>query len=408
MPLEKSNLYKLKILDSKESKTTFSKLFGPLAEAIQTGSNPCVFGPKPSIENYLVETIDGNTYLNANLMRNQMSGMLYHLQSNGWEEIDFSDSGAARTFFCKASYWFSTYQNHLSKFGEFILPDVKLDYVPQFVIPYEYLPGKLCHWMNRDSKLLESSIKKKIMARGGVAVAKSLDGQHDQSNTLWRISISPMDIFKHSKVRDNQILDVLVILKDLRIVAMSRFSKKMFSSYHIKIALLWCLEERSILSKQQLLDLTLKKLSSSYEQIFLPDFFDETCNLIGHVKKDMAAEIVTSIKSVRKKIHYWLTECQLKQAAFKLSFSDKISHYGFLGTHFLKLVLVLTKKSPSPIKYILWKLWTRQLEQHGWQNHDSVSPGALDHMKKDKQLNILCNKMISSVFDLTLNLIKRR
>ena len=55
MPLEKSNLYKLKILDSNENKTTFSKLFGPLAEAIQTGSNPCVFGPKPSIENYLVE-----------------------------------------------------------------------------------------------------------------------------------------------------------------------------------------------------------------------------------------------------------------------------------------------------------------------------------------------------------------
>ena len=54
MPLEKLNLYKLKILDSNENKTTFSKLFGPLAEAIQTGSNPCVFGPKPSIENYLV------------------------------------------------------------------------------------------------------------------------------------------------------------------------------------------------------------------------------------------------------------------------------------------------------------------------------------------------------------------
>ena len=408
MPLEKSNLYKLKILDSNENKTTFSKLFGPLAEAIQTGSNPCVFGPKPNIENYLVEANDGNTYLNGNLMRNQMTGMLYYLQSNGWEEIDFSESGAARTFFCKASYWFSTYQNHLSKFGECIVPDVKLDYVPQFVIPYEYLPEKLRRWMNRKSKLLDSSIKKKIMARGGVAVAKSLHEQHDQSNILWRISISPMDIFKNSKVCDNQILDVLVILKDLRIVALSRFSKNMFSSYHIKIALLWCLEERSILSKQQLLDLTLEKLSSSYEQIFLPDYFDETCNLIGHVKKEIATEIYTSIKSVRKNIHYWLTECQLKQAALRLSFSEKISHFSLLGTYFLRLVLVLTKTYPSIIKYILWKFWIRQLEQHGWQNDELVSPGLLDRMKKDKQSNILCNKMISSVFDLTLDLIKSR
>ena len=262
--------------------------------------------------------------------------------------------------------------------------------------------------MNRSSKLLESSIKKKIMARGGVAVAKSLHEPQDQSNTLWRISISPMDIFKHSKICDNQILDVLVILKDLRIVALSRFSKKMFSSYHIKIALLWCLEERSILSKQQLLDLTLEKLSSSYEQILLPDYFDETCNLIGHVKKDIATEICTSIKGVRKNIHYWLTECQLKQAALRLSFSEKISHFGFLGTHFLRLVLVLTQTFPSVIKYILWKLWIRQLEQHGWQNDELVSPGVLDRMRKDKQFNILCNKMISSVFDLTLNLIKSR
>ena len=93
---------------------------------------------------------------------------------------------------------------------------------------------------------------------------------------------------------------------------------------------------------------------------------------------------------------------------FRLSFSEKISHFSLLGTYFLRLVLVLTKTYPSIIKYILWKFWIRQLEQHGWQNDELVSPGLLDRMKKDKQSNILCNKMISSVFDLTLDLIKSR
>ena len=79
----------------------------------------------------------------------------------------------------------------------------------------------------------------------------------ENSNITWRISISPMDLLKKDAYSGCNVIDVLVILKDIRVMKFSQFSRKDFGTYHIKSALLWSMEEVSGLRREELFSISL-------------------------------------------------------------------------------------------------------------------------------------------------------
>ena len=174
---------------------------------------------------YLFAGDDGKTYLNSNLMRNQMNGLLGHLKNIKMEERDYSNTGAARTVLLRYCKVINTTCNLWVKFFLSIFPDVEVDYVPQFVIPYEYLPANAKIWHERKSALLTNNLKNKIKCRGGGLVAKYDKDCGENSSMTWRISLSPMDLLHKDAYSGCNVIEVLIILKDIRKVAFSQFCK---------------------------------------------------------------------------------------------------------------------------------------------------------------------------------------
>ena len=234
-------------------------------------------------------------------------------------------------------------------------------------------------------------------------VAKSSNLYTNQeSNTMWRISFSPMDLINESVYSGCNIVDVLVMLKDVRIIALSQFSRSDFSSHHIKICLLWCIEEFEELNRQQLLECILDKLSYFYQIHFLPDFFDKDCNLIGHVKEGVAVELSFKIKEVRKNIDFWFEECAVQQTVLRQCYKEGISTFGSFQTHLLKLFLGLMLKCRFIGNYLFFRISSRYLIRTGWPEDSS----SLLFRNNDPKLKSLCTKMIKAVIDTAINLLK--
>ena len=314
----------MKIKDYETNKDKFKSLFEPFVEQIQTHGNPHFHSPAANFDTYLITSDDGATYINSNIMRDQMDGILHYLKSLGFKEQDFSETGAARTV---------TYD--LSRTLPFF-PDVTMDYVPQFIIPYNYLPKRLKDWYERDSVILTDSIKTRIKDRGGVIVAKS-PKKNDDSETTWRMAISPGDLIREINYSGCNVMDALIILKDLRLVALPQVSKTNISSHHIKTCLLHCIETSQNLSIQQLVNETLNRLSDCYREQNLPDFFDLNCNLIENIDKEVAQEISEKLYEVREKTDDYLDECLIKKRVFKTSLKEKILAHGSLKVNLLRM-----------------------------------------------------------------------
>ena len=234
VPIKNSACYKIKVREFKKNKEKFSNLFEPFVILIQTHGPNDLPNFKPNFAHYLNTLSDEETYINASLMRNQMAGIIHLLKELGFEEKDYSETGAARTTTFSLSKlcvdpdsaW--DFSNIISVF-----PDIEVDYVPQLIIPYEYLPERLHHWYDRDSNLLTDDVKEKIKSRGGVLVAKSAKQQNESSDIAWRLSISPMDLFTKDVYSGCNVIEVLVILKDLRNVGLSKYPKNDLSSYYL-------------------------------------------------------------------------------------------------------------------------------------------------------------------------------
>ena len=389
----------MRINEFEKIKDEFSRAFEPFVISIQTHGMPYVYQAKPNLDTYLVSNEDKKTYINANLMRNQMDGILNYFKILGFKEHDFSNTGAARTVELKTSKLISKTKYQLGSVCNSILPDLKMDYVPQFKIPFEYLPERLRHWTRRSSALLTPAIKHKIKSRGGIAVAKSHNGE--MSKTLWRISISPMDLFNEYSCSNHYVLDALVIFKDLRIVALSRISKYELTSYHIKTALLWCMEEIQEKSRKNIVNVTLLKLSSFFRKKFLPDYFDESCNLIDNVKDDVAIYISVAIEQVLKNINFWVLECQMRQNVMKQTSRENLVTLSSFKAMLIKIGLRSMIKYPFVAKHILIRRISRYLLKQGCPKEDLYALCRTEDVK----LHALCTEMIIALLSATIKLL---
>lgn len=105
----------MKVVEFKKNKETFLRSFKPFVIDIQTHGNPIFYQAKPNLDHYLINASDGETYLNPNLMRNQMDGIIHYLKELGFEEGDYSETGAARTVILKPAQLLSLPTNQNAK-----------------------------------------------------------------------------------------------------------------------------------------------------------------------------------------------------------------------------------------------------------------------------------------------------
>ena len=386
IPLKYStNYYKMRIKDYRTNKDEFSRLFEPFVSAIQTHGNPD-YTPEANFVSYLRTFNDDETYVSSNLMRNQMNGILLYLKSLGFKEEDFSDTGAARTVIYE-----------LSKFCS-LFPDVTMDYVPQFIIPFKYLPERLKEWSNRDSVILTQTIKSKIMAMGGVMVAKSPKQDNKRSEITWRIAISPGELIEEVKYSGCNIMDALIVVKDLRIVALPQIPKSELSSHHIKVCLLWCIENHHNLTVLKLIDGILNRLSECYREHFLPDYFDSECNLIDDIKRDRAQEISVRINEVKENIDDWLRECLKRKNILKISMKQKILAHGVFKVQLLKTCCHIMMKLGFITSFISFRIFNNHIYMKWSPNKDNQSLMAkMIYKDNDPEVRLKFAAMIKSV-----------
>ena len=362
MPINDSGFYKIEVDQTEmNNNNQFSSVFRPYVTSIRTHGAGRVDETHRSTPktNYLVKKDDGKMYLNSNLMRDQMDGLLRHLKNIAMEERDYSNTGAARTVLLRYSKVINTTCNPIVKLFLSMFPDVKVDYVPQFSISYDQLPLKAKTWMNRSSTLLTSELKDKVRSRGGTLVAKYAKDCGEDSSITWRIAISPMDILRKDAYSGCNVIDVLVILKDIRVVALARFSRHDFSTYHIKSGLLWAMDQTPGLNRQELIDVTLKKLSSFYANRHLPDFFIQNCNLIKSVPEQIAKDISDLLEHTRVNFESVIDACKKRQIAFrhdqKSNVAKVITRTCVLRMLVLKIFLTLMKWFPRLSNYVISK-----------------------------------------------------
>ena len=388
-----TNFYKMRVKDYEIDKDKFSGLFEPFVEAIQTHGNP-QYAPKPNFNSYLVKCNDGETYVTSNLMRDQMDGILHYFRSLGFKEEDFSETGAARTVTCD-----------LSSYGH---PDVTMDYVPQFIIPFQYLPKRLQDWYYRDSVLLTPAIKSKIKDRGGIIVAKSPKQSNEESKLIWRIAVSPGDLIIEAEYDGCDIRDALVILKDLRLVGLSQFSKADFPSHNLKTCLLWCIEHFQNLSILQLINITLIHVSNCYRIHHLPDFFDTKCNLIEHMKSEITREISRKVDEVRRKLDFYFAECLVRKNLFHQCLKEKIFAHGFFKAQLLKIYCKLLLKSSFLFvhmnSYLFWKLNKTACAK--WGNENSEDIREMLYRENDPEILPIRAAMLKSVLNNIIKILK--
>ena len=275
------------------------------------------------------------------------------------EERDYSNTGAARTVLLRYCKVIDTTCNLWVKFFLSIFPDVEVDYVPQFLIPYEYLPANAKIWHERQSSLLTNDLKNKIKSRRGSLVAKYDKDCGENSNMTWRISLSPMDLLNKDAYSGCNIIEVLIILKDIRKVAFSQFSKHDLSTYFIKTSLLWSMEEKSDLCRHDLLDATLRNMSSFYSRRHLPDFFNNKCNLIKSVPTETTKDISDISENVRVNIDTVIAACKTKQVEFirkqKSDVSSVVDKVCSIRVFILKIFLSLMIWFPFLSNYVMSK-----------------------------------------------------
>ena len=361
VPVNDSGFYKIEVDQAKSNNNHFKSVFGPYVTSIQThgaGMTSTAKLETPTVS-YLFAGDDGKTYLNSNLMRNQMNGLLGHLKNIKMEERDYSNTGAARTVLLRYCKVINTTCNLWVKFFLSIFPDVEVDYVPQFVIPYEYLPANAKIWHDRQSSLLTNNLKNKIKCRGGGLVAKYEKDCGENSSITWRISLSPMDLLHKDAYSGCNVIEVLIILKDIRKVAFSQFCKHDLSTYFIKTSLLWSMEEKSHFGRHELIDATLRNLSYFYSRRHLPDFFNAQCNLIKSVPKETAKDISDISENVRTNIDTVITACKTKHVEFirkqKSDVSTVVHKICSIRVFILKLFLSLMIWFPFLSNYVMSK-----------------------------------------------------
>ena len=199
-----------------------------------------------------------------------------------------------------------------------------------------------------------------------------------------------MDLFTKDVYSGCNVIDVLVILKDLRIVGLSQFLKNDLSSYYVKTTLLWCMDERQGLNRSELIDFTLQKLSSFYAETHLPDFFDEKSNLISHVPKQTTEKIRIAIEDIRKNVGSLCTECETRQNVLKQKCKEKV-----LGSGFNLLLPFLTKD-------VLLKVFYEYLIGSGYPK-DAID---IFYRNDDSKLEALFSKTLLALGSATNKLLK--
>ena len=180
VPAGESGLYTLHIPEATCDNRQFLDALSRFVFDIQTHGNPRIHRAKHDFSNVFVKSDTKNGYnINANIMRNQMGGIIQHIKSFGFSPKDFSDTGAARTVVLKPAMFCS--ENLLLNQFVALFPDVEVDYVPQFKIPYKFLPENLKRWEKRQSTFLTTETKNKIKSRGGILVAKTSKNENNSS-----------------------------------------------------------------------------------------------------------------------------------------------------------------------------------------------------------------------------------
>ena len=383
----------MKIKDYETNKDKFTSLFEPFVQQIQTHGNPHFYSPEANLDTYLITSDDDETYINSNIMRDQMDGILHYLNSLGFKEQDFSETGAARTV---------TYD--LSKILPFF-PDATMDYVPQFIIPYKYLPKRLKDWYDRDSVILTDSIKSRIKDRGGVIVAKSPQ-KNDDSETTWRMAISPGDLINEVEYSGCNLKDALIILKDLRLVALPQVSRTIISSHHIKTCLLHCIERSQNLSIQQLINETLKSLSKSYREQNLPDFFDLNCNLIENIDTEVAQEISEKLNEVLENTDDYLNECLIKKRVFKASLKENILAHGSLKVNLLKMCCDFMLRFSFISSYVVFRIMNKIIYAKWSSNtEDQKEMEQMIYGSFNPELHAMFSAMLKSILNNILDIL---
>ena len=352
----------MKVGETRPNNISFSELFEPYVIGIQSHGNRTFTNhvPQLNLDSYLVHVNNGGMYVNSNLMRGQMDGIIHYLHALGFKEKDYSDTGAART----VTFSLTNIFPKLAAASKFpigkalfpLVPDFDMDYVPQFLVPYEFLPNALRTWYDREYTVLSQELKNKIRSQGGVIVAKSLGNHHEEMDVTWRISINHKDIFSEINYLGCNIIDVLITMKDLFKAELSQFSKADLCSYFIKNVLLWCIEEMEGLEEEQLLNFALEKLSSCYSRQELPYFFSEDCNLIEHVEPRISCDISTQLDRIRRDRENILARCKNEYNSLEQKQREKIKKLGFFNTQILKLSVKLMKIYPRITTFFVCKL----------------------------------------------------
>jgi len=391
----------MKVAETQRNNLNFSKLFEPYVIDIQSHGHRLFTKhvPQLNLDTYLVHGNNGGTYVNSNLMRDQMDGIIHFLHALGFNEKDYSDTGAARTVIGSLSKFAASSNNPIFRTLFTLVPDYELDYVPQFLVPFEFLPKALRTWYDRDCSVLSKELKDKIRLQGGVIVAKSLGDYHEEMGVTWRISVNHKDIFPEINYLGCNIIAVLITLKDLIKAELSQFSKADLCSYFIKNVLLWCIEERKELREEQLLDFALEKLSLCYSRHKLPYFFGEDCNLIEHVKPRIAYDISTQLDRIRCDREIILARCKNEYNTLEQKTKDKIKQLGFFKIQILRLSVKLTKVCPCITTFFVSKFVRRYLIEA--QYEEQVIDDILSRNKSPK-LYFLCDKFVLAISNFIL------
>ena len=353
IPVSNAGLYTLCVGDPGQDNQTFVKQFERYVSAIQTHGYTSSHGEVYSISSSLVHDYSNmKVYINADLFRNQMEGIVKLWRYFGVETKDLSDTGAARTVVIKPSALSKPINKLVSEFIS-VLPDIEMDYVPQFRIPYKYLPNDLKQWEERTSHLLTEELKDRIKLRGGILVAKTYKNGECTPAITWRLSISPMDIINEESYQGCNVTEVLVILKDLLKIVSDKIPKEHLWSYCIKTSMIWCMHEQPDLGKSELLARTLDKLVKYYQNAFLPDFFNDKFNLIEHIPKHIAWSVAKDLEVLNSKLCEYLIKCIEKQNAFQREYCKKVSSLNCIAL--LLLMNVSSSFAANSIKKALSK-----------------------------------------------------
>ena len=229
-------------------------------------------------------------------------------------------------------------------------------------------------------------------------VAKSPKQDNKRSEVTWRIAISPGELIKEVEYSGCNIMDALIVIKDLRIVAMPQTPKSEFSSHHIKVCLLWCIENHRNLALLKLIDRILNRLSQCYREHFLPDYFDSNCNLIDEIKLDRAQEISVRINEVRENIDNWFRECLKRKSLFKLSMKEKILAHGVFKVQLLKTCCNIMMRFSFISGFIIFRIFNSYIYKKWSPNKDNQKEMAqMMYKNHDPDLRLMFSAMINSV-----------